>query len=65
MNKEVGSNVTDLANENFIGIGAVDVGGVEEGGAGGDAVADEGDHVGLRLRGAVEGRHSHAPKPLC
>jgi len=56
---------SDLANEGLVGMRPVDVGGVEEGDAGGDCVADEFDHVGLRLRGAIEGRHAHAPKPLC
>lgn len=54
----------DLAEEDLVGEGAVDVGGVEEGDAGADGVANEGDHVGLRLGRPVERRHAHATQPL-
>lgn len=43
-------NGRDLAQKDFIGEGAIDVGGVEEGDA---------------ARSAVEGGHAHAAKPLC
>lgn len=48
-------STTYLAEENLVGVGAVDVGGVEEGDAGVDGVVDELDHVWFWLRGAVEG----------
>ncbi|TVU13687.1 hypothetical protein EJB05_37107, partial [Eragrostis curvula] len=48
----------------LVGVGAVDVGGVEEGDAGGDGVVDERDHVRLGLGRAVEGGHSHAAEAL-
>jgi len=55
---------TYLSDEDFIGEGAVDVGGIEEGDAGVDRVADEADHVRLGLRRAVDGRHAHAAQSL-
>ena len=53
-----------LAKENFVGVGAVDVRGVEEGDAGGDGMVDENDHVFIGLGRAVEGGHAHAAKSL-
>jgi hypothetical protein len=55
---------SDLADEEFVGVRAIHVGGVEEGDAGGDGVVDELDHVGLRLGWAVEGGHAQATKAL-
>jgi len=53
-----------LSEEDLVGVRAVDVGSVEEGDSGGDGVVDELDHVGLRLRRAVEGGHAHAAEAL-
>jgi hypothetical protein len=53
-----------LAEEELVGVRAVAVSGVEEGDAGGDGVADERDHVGLRLGRAVVGGHAHAAEAL-
>ena len=50
-----------LSKEDFIGVGAIDVGGVEEGDTRVDGMMDERDHVFIRLWGTVEGGHSHAP----
>ncbi|TVU13707.1 hypothetical protein EJB05_37127, partial [Eragrostis curvula] len=51
-----------LAEEFLVGVGPIDVGGVEERDAGGGGVVDERDHVGLRLRRAVVSGHAHAAK---
>ena len=50
-----------LSKEDFIGVGAIDVGGVEEGDTRVDGMMDERDHVFIRLWRTVEGGHSHAP----
>lgn len=46
-------------------MGAVRVGGIEEGDAGVNGVVDEGDHVGIRLRRAVKSGHAHTAMSLC
>ena len=53
-----------LAEEDLVGVRAIDVGGVEQGDSGGDGVVDELDHVGLGLGRAVEGGHAHAAEAL-
>ena len=50
-----------LSKEDFIGVGAIDVGGVEEGDTRVDGMMDERDHVFIRFWRTVEGGHSHAP----
>lgn len=57
-------NGADLSEENLVLEWPIDIGGVEEGDATIDGVVDEGDHVGLGLRGPVEGRHAHTSEPL-
>jgi hypothetical protein len=54
----------NLAEEDLVGVRAVDVGGVEEGDPRCDGVVDELDHVGLGLGRAVEGGHAHASEAL-
>jgi len=56
--------LNNLADEELIGVRAVAVGGVEEGDAGGHGVANERDHVRLRLGRAVVGGHAHAAEAL-
>ncbi|KAM3004351.1 hypothetical protein FF2_034610 [Malus domestica] len=53
-----------MAKENFVGAGAVDVGGVEEGDASRDGMVDESDHVFIGLGRAIEGGHAQAAKSL-
>jgi len=55
---------TDLAQEDLVGVRAVDVRGVEEGDPGGDGVVDKLDHVRLGFWRAVEGGHAHAAEAL-
>jgi hypothetical protein len=56
----------DLSKKDFIGEGAVDIGGVEEGDAGVDGMVDESDHVFFGLGKAIEGGgHAHAAEALC
>jgi hypothetical protein len=50
----------DLSEKDFVGEGAVHVGGVEEGDTGVDGVVDERDHVFFGLAG-----HAHATEALC
>ena len=50
-----------LSKEDFIGEGAIDVGGVEEGDTSVDGMMDERDHVFIRLWRTIESGHSHAP----
>ena len=50
-----------LSKEDFIGEGAIDVGGVEESDTSVDGMMDERDHVFIRLWRTVGGGHSHAP----
>ncbi|TVU13684.1 hypothetical protein EJB05_37104, partial [Eragrostis curvula] len=53
-----------LAEEDLVGVGAVDVGGVKEGDAGGNGVVNERGHLGLGLGRAVDGGHAHAAEAL-
>jgi hypothetical protein len=55
----------NLSEEDLVGVGAGDVGGVEQGDGEGDGVADGRDHVGLGLGRAVEGGHARAAEALC
>ena len=56
----------DLSEKDFVGEGAVDVGGVEEGDAGVDGVVDESYHVFFGLGKATEGDgHAQAAEALC
>lgn len=55
----------DLGEEDFVGVGSVDVGGVKEGDAGVDCMANELYHVGLRLQRPVDCEsHGHASESL-
>lgn len=45
-------------------MGAVHIGGVKEGDAGVDGMANEGDHVGFGLGRAVTEGHAHAAQAL-
>jgi hypothetical protein len=58
------SEKTDLAQEDLVGVRAVDVGGVEEGDPGVDGVVDKLDHLRLGFWRAVEGGHAHAAEAL-
>ncbi|KAJ0780075.1 hypothetical protein HanPI659440_Chr06g0233561 [Helianthus annuus] len=49
-----------LAEKDFVGFGAVDIGGVEEGDTGVDGVVDELDHVRFRFGNTVQIGHAHA-----
>ena len=53
-----------LADEDFVGVRAVDVGGVEESDAGGDGVVDKLYHVLFGFRWAVHVRHAHTAQSL-
>jgi hypothetical protein len=53
-----------LADEDLVGVRAVDVGGVEEGDPGRDGVAEERHHVGLGLALAIRHGHAHAAQAL-
>jgi hypothetical protein len=55
----------DLSEKDFVGEGAVDVGGVEEGDPGVDGVVDESNHVLFGLGRAIDGGHAHAAQALC
>jgi hypothetical protein len=55
----------DLSEKDFVGEGAVHVGGVEEGDAGVDGVVDESYHVLFGLGRAIKGGHAHAAEALC
>jgi hypothetical protein len=66
--KKKRKNITTWARskKDFIGEGAVDIGGVEEGDAGVDGMVDESDHVFFGLGKAIEGGgHAHAAEALC
>jgi len=54
-----------LAQKDFVGVGSIDIGGVEWSDPGVDSMVDEGDHVLFRLWRVVGGRHAHASKSLC
>jgi hypothetical protein len=55
----------DLSEKDFVGEGAVEVGGVEEGDAGVDGVLYESDHVLFWLGRAIEAGHAQATQALC
>jgi hypothetical protein len=55
----------DLSEKDFVGEGAVDVGGVEKGDAGVDGVVDESDHVLFGFGRAIGSGHPHAAEALC
>ena len=52
-----------LAEEDLVGVRAVEVGSVEEGDAGGDGVVEERNHVALRLGWPVGKGHAMQPRP--
>ena len=54
---------TDLAEEDFVGEGAVHVGGVEEGDPAAERLRDDGDAGLVVQRGVVRARQSHTPEP--
>ena len=54
---------TDLAEEDFVGEGAVYIGGVEEGDPAAESVRDDGDAGLVVQRGVVRARQPHAPEP--
>ena len=54
---------TDLAKEDFVGEGAVYVGGVEQGDPAAESVRDDGDAGLVVQRGVVRARQSHTPEP--
>lgn len=53
----------NLAEEDLVGVGPVDVGGVEEGDAAAESVRDDGDAGVVLDRGVVGAREAHAPEP--
>jgi hypothetical protein len=55
----------DLSEKDFVGEGAVDVGGIKEGDAGVEGMVDESDHVFFGLGRAIKGGHAHATEALC
>nr|GMD59944.1 hypothetical protein Iba_chr12aCG6330 [Ipomoea batatas] len=55
---------TYLAKEDFIGVGAIHIGGVEQGDAGINGVVNELDHIFIRLGRAVKTGHPHTAKTL-
>ena len=59
-----GMQMQRLADEDLVGVRAVDVGGVEEGDPSRDGMAEERHHVGLGLALAVRRRHAHAAQAL-
>jgi hypothetical protein len=58
--------IWDLSEKDFVGEGAVDIGGVEEGDAGVDGMTDESDHVLFGLGRTIDAAgHAHAAEALC
>jgi hypothetical protein len=55
----------DLSEKDFVGEGAVDVGGIKEGDAGVEGMVDESDHVFFGLGKAIDAGHAHATEALC
>lgn len=55
--------MNDLADEDFVGVGAIGIGGIEHGDAAVNGVVDDLDHVGFWLRWSIIGRHPHASQP--
>lgn len=52
--------MNDLADEDFVGVRAVEIGSIEMSDAGVDGVVDEFDHVFFGFGRSITSRHSHA-----